>query len=383
MSQESTPQGTVAAGFESVREEFAAVAAAEGGDYAAQLVAHLAGERVVDLWVGPEITGESLTGVFSSTKGAAYLVAALLVQDGVLDLDQKVSHYWPEFGAEGKQDVVLRDLLSHSVGIVGADAGLSLEEVADDRVIAERLAAQRPYWRPGTAFGYHALVIGALVGEVVRRATGETLQQHFEARVRAPHDLDFYLGLPEEQEPRFLTTLPMAPTAEQQAALVAGATGPESLNGIAMNRNHPAAVDLQDLPNHRVVRAKGQASAGGVASARGLAGMYAAAISGIGGKAPLLKPDTAAAFAQIHSIGYDLVSRQHKAYGLGFSASVDTYPFLGQGSFGHGGAAGSQAIADPRSGLAYGYNRRRFAFPGGAAPENDRLLKAVHAAATA
>ncbi|TDD56097.1 serine hydrolase domain-containing protein [Saccharopolyspora elongata] len=383
MSQESMPQGTVAAGFESVREEFAAVAAAEGGDYAAQLVAHLAGERVVDLWVGPEITGESLTGVFSSTKGAAYLVAALLVQDGVLDLDQQVSHYWPEFGAEGKQDVVLRDLLSHRVGIVGADAGLSLEEVADDRVIAERLAAQRPYWRPGTAFGYHALVIGALVGEVVRRATGETLQEHFEARVRAPHDLDFYLGLPEEQEPRFLTTLPMAPTAEQQAALEAGATGPESLNGIAMNRSHPDVVELWDFPNHPVVRAKGQASAGGVASARGLAGMYAAATTGIGGKAPLLKPDTAAAFAQIHSIGYDLVSRQHKAFGLGFSASVDVYPFLGQGAFGHSGAAGSQAIADPRSGLAYGYNRRRFAFPGGAAPENDRLLKAVHAAATA
>ncbi|MEV0699867.1 serine hydrolase domain-containing protein [Saccharopolyspora sp. NPDC050389] len=383
MSQESTPQGTVAAGFESVREEFAAVAAAEGGDYAAQLVAHLAGERVVDLWVGPEITGESLTGVFSSTKGAAYLVTALLVQDGVLDLDQKVSHYWPEFGAEGKQDLVLRDLLAHRAGTVGADAGLTLDEVADDRVIAERLAAQRPYWRPGTAFGYHALVIGALVGEVIRRVTGETLQQHFEARIRAPHDLDFYLGLPEDQEPRFLTTLPMRPTAEQQVALAAAATGPESLNGIAMNRNHPDAVELQEMPNFRVVRAKGQASAGGVASARGLAGMYAAAISGIDGKPPLLKPDTAAAFAQIHSIGYDLVSRQHKAFGLGFSATVDTYPFLGQGAFGHSGAAGSQAIADPRSGLAYGYNRRRFAFPGGAAPENDRLIKAVHAAAIA
>src|SRR5437763_10290620 len=156
-----TPQGTVAEGFERVRDEFAGVAAEEGGDYAAQLVAYLDGERVVDLWTGPEITGDSLTGVYSSTKGAAHLVVALLVQDGVLDLDQKVSHYWPEFGVEGKQGITLRDLLAHRAGVVGADAGLPPDEVADDRVIAERLASQRPYWRPGTAFGYHALVIGA------------------------------------------------------------------------------------------------------------------------------------------------------------------------------------------------------------------------------
>jgi CubicO group peptidase (beta-lactamase class C family) len=383
MATEIIPQGSVVAGFESVRAEFAAVAATEGGDYAAQLVVYRAGERVVDLWVGPEITAESLTGVFSSTKGAAHLVVALLVQDGALDLDQKVSHYWPEFGAEGKQDITLRDLLAHRAGVVGADSGLRLDELADDRIIAQRIAAQRPYWRPGTAFGYHGLVIGALTGEVVRRVTGQTLQQQFETRVRAPYDLDFHLGLPEEHEPRFLTTLPMQPTAEQQAELDAAASGPDSLPGIAMNLHHPEAVELQELPNLRVVRAKGAASYGGVASARGLAGMYAAAISEVDGKPPLLKPTTAATFAQIHSVGYDLVSRQHKAFGLGFAVTSDIYPVLGQGAFGHGGAAGSQAFADPRSGLAYGYNRRRFAFPGGAAPENVRLIKAVHAAATA
>ncbi|MER7015534.1 serine hydrolase domain-containing protein [Saccharopolyspora sp. NPDC000359] len=383
MPTEATPQGTVATGFEAVRDEFAAVAAAEGGDYAAQLVAYVGAQRVVDLWVGPDFTGSALTGVFSSTKGAAHLVVALLVQDGVLDLDQRVSHYWPEFGVEGKQDITLRDLLAHRAGVVGADTGFSLEELADDRAIAERLAGQRPYWRPGTAFGYHALVIGALTGEVVRRVTGRTLQEVFETRVRAPYDLDFYLGLPEAHEDRFLTTLPMLPTPAQQAELAADASGPESLRGIAFNHHHPDAFDLAEFPNSRVVRAQGQASAGGVASARGLAGMYAAAISELDGRAPLLKPDTAAVFAQLHSVGYDLVSRQDKAFGLGFSAVSETYPFLGQGAFGHSGAAGSQAFADPRSGLAYGYNRRRFAFPGGAAPENARLVRAVHTAAVA
>jgi hypothetical protein len=104
--------------------------------------------------------------------------------------------------------------------------------------------------------------------------------------------------------------------------------------------------------------------------------MYAAATTGLNGRPPLLKPDTMAEFAQIQSIGYDVVSRIHKAYGLGFSAAVEVYPFLGQGAFGHGGAAGSQALADPRSGLAYGYNRRRYAYSGGAAPGDDKLLRA-------
>ncbi|SMD10300.1 serine hydrolase domain-containing protein [Kibdelosporangium aridum] len=376
--------GTVAAGYEAVREEFAKVVAGEREDYAGQLVAYVRGELVVDLWSGPEFTADTLTGVFSSTKGAAHLVVALLVQDGVLDPDQRVSHYWPEFAAEGKQDITLREVLAHRAGVVGADAGFSLEELADDRLIAARIAGQRPYWRPGTAFGYHAWVIGALTGEVVRRVTGQSIQELFEERVRAPYGLDFYLGLPEELEPRFATTLPMLPTPEQQAEIDAEeVTGAESLGGIAFNEHRADAPELWDFPNQRIARAQGQASAGGVASARGLAGMYAAATTGLNGRPPLLKPDTMAEFAQIQSIGYDVVSRVHKAFGLGFSIAGEFYPFLGQGAFGHSGAAGSQALADPRSGLAYGYNRRRYAYPGGAAPENDKLLRACVEAARA
>lgn len=376
-------EGTVAAGYESVREEFAQVAAGERDDYAAQLVAYVRGERVVDLWTGPDFTAETVTGVFSSTKGAAHLVVALLVQDGALELDQRVSHYWPEFAAEGKQDITLRDLLAHRAGVVGADDGFSLDELADDRVIAARLAGQRPYWRPGTAFGYHAYVIGALTGEVVRRVTGRSIQELFEERVRAPYDLAFYLGLPEKLESRFATTLPMLPTPEQQAEMDADASAPDSLSGIAFNEHRPDVPELWEFPNQPIVRALGQASAGGVASARGLAGLYAAASTGMNGRPPLLKPDTMADVAQVHSIGYDVVSRIHKAYGLGFAVSGEYYPFLGQGAFGHSGAAGSQALADPRSGLAYGYNRRRFAYPGGAAPENERLLRACVTAARA
>ncbi|WP_153534498.1 serine hydrolase domain-containing protein [Streptomyces sp. RB17] len=382
MTQQITVQGTVAEGFEAVREEFAAFVEGERDDYEGQLCAYVHGRRVVDLWAGAE--ADSLYGVFSSTKGAAHLVVALLVQEGTLELDRKVTYYWPEFGAEGKGSVTLRDLLAHRAGLVGIDAGFSAEELADDRAMAERLADQKPYWRPGTAFGYHAVVIGALSGEVVRRATGHTLQEVYEERVRAPYALDFYLGLPEAEEPRFRTVQPMAPTPEQQALLDARPAGPHTLTSIAFNTHVPDPGTLEDHANSRLVRAKGPASAGGVASARGLATMYAAAISELEDRPPLLKPDTIAEVGQIHSVGYDLVARVHKAFGLGFQATADVWhPFLGAGTFGHSGAGGSQAFADPRSGLAYGYTRRRMAFPGGAAPENDGFARVLHRVAVA
>ncbi|MET7688231.1 serine hydrolase domain-containing protein [Streptomyces sp. NPDC005483] len=376
--------GTVADGFEAVREEFTAFVTGERPDYEGQLSAYVHGRRVVDLWAGEGVGPDSLYGVFSSTKGAAHLVVALLLQEGTLELDRKVTYYWPEFGAEGKGQLTLRDLLAHRAGVVGLDAGFTAQELADDRVVAERLADQKPFWRPGTAFGYHALVIGALTGEIVRRATGRTLQEVHEERIRAPYGLDFHLGLPAALEPRYRSVQPMLPSAEQQALLDAAPAGPHTLTAIAFNQQVPDPGDLVDYANSRAVRAKGPASAGGVAAARGLAGMYAAAISEVADRPPLLKPDTIAEVGQIQSVGYDLVARSHKSYGLGFQATADMWhPFLGAGSFGHSGAGGSQAFADPRSGLAYGYTRRRMAFPGGAAPENERFVRAVHRAALA
>ncbi|WP_030611403.1 EstA family serine hydrolase [Streptomyces sclerotialus] len=368
--------GTVAAGFEGVREEFAAFLAGEEDAPGAQLVVHRSGERVVDLW-SDGVTGESLLGVFSSTKGAAYLVTALLVQDGVLDLDRTVASYWPDFAAEGKGGITLRELLAHRAGVIGLDAGFTPEELTDDRAIAARLAGQRPFWQPGRFFGYHGFVIGALVGEVVFRATGRTLQEWYEERIRAPYHLDLWLGLPESEEPRFLTTLPMLPTPEQQAEIEAAAHSPYSLGGIAFNEHAPGNGELYDFPNSRTVRANGQASAGGIGSARGLAGMYAAAAFGLDGRSPLLKPDTAAEFARIHSEGKDLVSGEPQAFGLGFHTYGPHFRCLGAGAFGHSGAAGSLALADPRQGYSYAYTRRRYAFPGGAAPENERLLWSV------
>ncbi|MFA3836033.1 serine hydrolase domain-containing protein [Streptomyces aureus] len=378
---EAEVQGTVAEGFEEVREEFAAVLAQETGERGAQLAAYVHGRQVVDLYAGDGIDGSTLTGVFSNSKGAAHLVVALLVQDGVLDLGREVASYWPEFAASGKGALTLRELLAHRSGLIGVDGGFTLEELADDRVIAERLATQRPFWEPGTRYGYHALVIGALTGEVVRRVTGRTLQELYEERVRAPYGLDFFLGLPEDEETRFTPIRPMLPTPEQQAVLDASAPAADSLLPVAFNRAADPSFDVLQLANSRMVRALGPASAGGAGNARGLARMYAAAISEVDGRPPLLEPDTVAEFTHRHWTGTDLVTGESDHFALGFETHGLRYAFLGADAFGHSGAAGSEAFADPGSGVAYGYTRRRLAFPGGAAPENQRLAAAVVRAA--
>ncbi|MEV8523056.1 serine hydrolase domain-containing protein [Streptomyces sp. NPDC052000] len=378
----ATVHGTVAEGYENVREEFAAFVAGEEHDPAAQLAAYRNGRLVVDLWAG-DVAGDSLSGVFSTTKGAAHLVVALLVQDGVLDLDREVAHYWPEFAAEGKGAITLRELISHRSGVIGADDGFTPEELADDRVVAERLAGQRPFWQPGAGHGYHALAIGALTGEVVRRATGRSIQEIFEERVRAPYGLDFFLGLPEAERSRYRDVLPMLPTPEQQAALSASPIGRYNRLPIAFNTSADPSFDLVGFANSPASLANGPASVGGSGNARGIAGMYAAVLGDFNGQGPLLKPDTVAEFARIHSHGTDLVLGGPSAFGLGFEALGVSYPALGADTFGHSGAAGSLAFGDPRSGLAYGYTRRRFAFPGGAAPENERLSRAVYDAAIA
>ncbi|WP_081500471.1 serine hydrolase domain-containing protein [Komagataeibacter europaeus] len=219
-----------------------------------------------------------------------------------------------------------------------------------------------------------------LSGEIVFRATGWTIQEHFASRIRAARDVDFFLGLPKEEEHRFLQAQPPLITPERLFRSTAQSVSSASLPDIAFNRHYPENPAVWELPNFRIVRELGPASFGGVASARALARMYASAISPVDSLEPLLRSEIATQFSQIHSIGYDLVTRNHKAFGAGFHLPSEYYPVLGQGAFGHSGAGGQQAFADPRNGIAYAYSRRRSPFPSAAAPENDRLIRAVYSA---
>ena len=208
------------------------------------------------------------------------------------------------------------------------------------------------------------------------------MQSLFATRLRDPYRLDLHLGLPADQDHRFLAAQPMVATPERLRELAAAATAPNSLSGIAFNRHHPDNHEVWELPNLPVIRSRGPASFGGIGTARSLAKLYSAVISPADGTAPLLTPDTVAAFAQIQYAGWDLVLRQHKAWAVGFHLVSEIYPVLGQGALGHSGAGGQQALADPATDC-----RTRSCAAASCIPQadadHDRILRALHAAARA
>src|ERR1700760_1135655 len=206
----SSVEGSTAPGWEPVAEEFGRLLAQER-DARGQFCAYLRGQRVVDLWGGEDIAPDDIQGVYSSTKGVSGVCIALLVQRGALDPDAPVSRYWPEFAGGGKGDVTVRVALFHQAGIPGVEPQLTLEEMIDHDVVAARLAAQIPHWRPGRAHGYHGLTIGAIMDELVRRVTGAPIAEFFRKEIGDPRGIDFYISTPEDVDHRVRMLLPVSP----------------------------------------------------------------------------------------------------------------------------------------------------------------------------
>ncbi|MGK5551081.1 serine hydrolase domain-containing protein [Actinomadura kijaniata] len=354
--------GEVRGGFEAVREVFAEATAARPGVNAA-VAAHVGGERVVDLWTGPDYGPDSLQGVYSVTKGVAGVVVALLVERGLLDLDRPVADYWPEFARAGKERVTVRTLAGHRAGLLNVDGGFTSEELIGHTRLAERLAAQAPMWEPGTRHGYHGLTIGTLVDELVRRVTGTPLGEYYHREIAGPYGADFFIGLPESEEPRVVLPKPL---------FFGGDRGvpdfmPE-LFAVAMNLGRRTGEG--DLPARRDFRAAGVPSIGGFGSARGVAAVYAAALGG------LLSPETIREVSAVVSDGEDAVIGFPTRYGTVFELSPAGRP----AAFGHAGAAGALGYADPQTGVAFGFTTDTPSFPGPADPVTLDLTKAIVAA---
>ena len=177
--------------FEPVIEAFEGFCDADP-TYCAQLAVHIGGERLLDLSQGME--KDALLPVFSSSKGASAVVISLLVEREQLDLDATVASYWPEFAQKGKGAVTVRQLLSHQAGLNGVDGGFTTEELLAHEPLAERLAAQRPLWHPGAGVEYHAVTLGTLADELVRRIDGRTLADVLSQDVATPRGIDIFDG---------------------------------------------------------------------------------------------------------------------------------------------------------------------------------------------
>jgi CubicO group peptidase (beta-lactamase class C family) len=286
---------------------------------------------------------------------------ALLVQRGALDLDTPVSRYWPEFAGGGKSGVTVRIALSHQAGIPGVEPQLRLPDLIDHDATAARVAAQVPHWRPGSAHGYHALTIGTIMDELVRRVTGAAIAEFFRAEIGDPRGIDFYIRTPDEIEPRVLAVLPPAPPTADQAR---PDTQPDSLAGMTFNL--AAQRPAEPLPNIRAFRASGQAAGAGVGSARGLARLYAMCISEVDGLPRLLTDATIAEVTQVQTVGEDLVLGTATRFAIVFRKADERLPLGSHQAFGHDGAGGSIGVADPWHGIAYAWIPRRIPSPDGA-----------------
>ncbi|MFF4655088.1 serine hydrolase domain-containing protein [Streptomyces sp. NPDC001381] len=363
----TTVEGEVAPGFEPVREAFAANFERHGDIGAAVCVYHR-GRPVVDLWGGtadPETgrpwTRDSLQLVYSATKGATATAAHLLAQRGTLDLDAPVAEYWPEFAANGKARITVRQLLSHQAGLVALDEPVPLADALAWHPMTTALAAQRPLWEPGTAHGYHGRTYGWLVGEVIRRVSGRTPGRFFADEIAAPLDLDLFIGLPASARDRVtrmayqqptvdLATVPPEAVPEEYRDLVAAMLDPDSLANRAFAVTAPPEIDF----NAPEVQAAEIPASNGIATARALARMYAALVGEVDG-IRLLTPDTVAAAAEEQSAGPDRVVMTPTRFASGYMLPTDTLPLTGPNAFGHPGRGGSLAFADPDHDLAFGY----------------------------
>ena len=367
--------GKVAPGFEKVRHAFQANFD-EGKEIGAAFSCYHRGEKVVDLWGGiaDEATGrpwneDTIMLVFSTTKGATAICANKLAQEGRLDVDAPVAEYWPEFSANGKADIPVSYLLSHQAGLAWIDGEMTPEEALSWDPVVAALADQKPSWEPGSQHGYHATTYGWLVGEVIRRVTGKSVGTYFREEVAATLGLDFWIGLPEKEEPRVGMLTPMIPgdlSVEQLrnpgddpvAQLVASFLGPDTALGKALFAPGGALTD-QKIWNSREMRAAEVPAANGVSDARSIARMYAACVGEVDGVRLLTTEQIKRATTQQTTGPNKVLMEMDIQFGLGFMLPSSLMTLGGPNGFGHFGAGGSVGWADPDPELGFGYVMNR------------------------
>lgn len=344
--------GTCAAGFEPVRAAFAENFALRG-EVGASVSVVKDGQVVVDLWGGyadaartRPWTHDTLANVWSTTKGMGALVCAMLVERGQMSYEDRVSKYWSEFAAEGKGGITIGQMLSHQAGLCGPSVPTTIEEMCDHALMAERLAAQAPLWEPGSKSGYHALTVGILVGELVRRVAGTTIGTYFDEEVAQPFGIDFFIGLPETEDARVAEMIPA-----KRSGLPDGYTlNPSQIVALA----NPALDAL--VPNKRFWRAAELSSANGQGTAAAIARIYGAlAGDGTIDGRRLVKPETIRVMTATRIEGVDEVLGMPGRWAAGYLLNGGGLFGPSDGSFGHSGWGGSFGMADPGTGLAISY----------------------------
>jgi CubicO group peptidase (beta-lactamase class C family) len=347
--------GTTASGFESLREVFSEILGRhpEGG---AALAIRQHGRTIVDLWggaanseAGRDWREDTPSVIFSATKGLMAILAAQLVQDGVLDYDAPVAEYWPEFAQNGKGDVRVREVISHRAGLPAFEDTVAIEDLLNWDLMAERLAAQTPLWVPGTQHAYHPLTFGWLIGEILHRVTGLEPGALLERNLAQPLQVDAWIGIDSATSARTAELLdpPELPPVSVDA--------PDWVVQTTMG-----GASFAQLGNSPVVRAAQIPAAGGVATAPALAKIWSSTVVETDGVRTLGRQVVELA-TRVQSEGpqADGSLPPHARWGMGFQLDSPARAYLTPASFGHDGFGGQVTFADPIHELSFAFISNR------------------------
>ena len=334
---------------------------ANGEEVGAAIAIDIDGELVVDIWGGHADASrtvpwdeDTIVNVFSSTKNVTALAGLMLIDRGLVEPSAPVASYWPEFAANGKQDIEFRHLLSHSSGLSGWDLPFTAEDMYDWDKSTTALAAQAPWWEPGTASGYHALTYGHLIGEVLRRVTGKTLKEFVRDEIAGPLGADFQIGASVDDTARVADVVPatapldLPPFDQLPEVMVKTLIGPPPDPSLA---------------NTAAWRAADMGAVNGHGNARSLARILSAiSLGGTVNGVQLLRPDTVEMIYNVETDGPDVVLLGHPVRrGLGFGLpQLETFPFVPEGKICFwGGWGGSWETMNPdhRATAAYVMNK--------------------------
>ena len=350
------------------------------GDLGASCAVVHQGELAVDLWGGHSDVAETkpwerdtIVNVWSTTKMMAALCVLVLHDRGALSVDDPVAAHWPEFSAAGKQGVLIRHLLSHTAGLPGFDPPITKEEMYDWDHCCANLAAQVPWWEPGTASGYHASTQGWLLGEVVRRVTGRTLGTFFREEIAGPLGADFHIGLDDAEFSR------VAEMRTDEAEGIGDHSDPIPARQARGEAEHSQYVNTDRWRRAEFPASNGHGNARSVVQVVSILGQ-----GGESGGIRFLGPDTIERIFEVQASGPDLVLGHHMKFGIGYGLTSTAMPLgINDRTLFWAGWGGSMAVVDVENSLTvcYAMNRMMSDVVGGM--RAGRVIFAAHAAGTA
>jgi len=382
--------------FAAVRDEFACNFR-ERGESGAAVCLTVQGTIVANLFGGwsdaerrQPWSADTLVNVFSVGKGLIAACTARLIGLRLLDPDARVTRYWPQFGAAAKQDVTVRQLLSHQAGLPALREPLPAGSMLDWKLMTDALAAEPPWWQPGHGHGYHVNTFGFLAGELIRLITGMTPGELLRRELAGPLGADVHIGLPAAEQGRVADFQwgdgppdYVLPAGNAAPGGPGADLGPAAAQGARMALHayfNPPDFSGRGVVNTVAWRTAEIPSANAHATAAGVARMYAAlaaagAIDGI----RIVDSGALAAATEEQVYGEDLVLRRPSRFGLGFQLThAERELGRGPASFGHFGAGGSVGFCDPDAGLAFGYVTNQMG-PRWRNPRNRALIDACYA----